>query len=200
MKILIAEDDALSHTLLTRHLEKWDHEVIGTKNGGEALETFQSDEDIQFLLLDWMMPEIDGVEVCRRIKSEHSYRFSYIIMLTAKNQSDDIAQALDLGADEYIVKPFQPVELRARISAGERIVRLHNELQTKLDELTEAYEHVKQLQGIIPICAWCKRIRDDSDFWSNVEDYMSAHSEVKFSHGVCPDCMKEKYPTLDFEK
>ena len=200
MKILIAEDDTLSRTLLTKHLEKWGHEVIATTDGQKAIDTFLADREIQFAVLDWMMPEIEGTEVCRRIKEKQAERFSYVIMLTAKVQKEDIINAFDSGADDFINKPFEANELRVRIRAGERIVDLHNQLHDKIDELSQALEQVQQLEGIIPICAWCKKIRDDSDYWNSVEDYIVAHSHAKFSHGICPDCLKEKYPDDEDEE
>ena len=200
MKILIAEDDTLSRVLLTKHLEKWGHEVIAEKTGQEAYDQFAGDSHLQFAILDWMMPELSGVDVCARIKERHADRFSYVIMLTAKVQRDDIIAAFEKGADDFVTKPFEANELLARVNVGIRIIELHNRLKEKVEELTEAIEHIKQLEGIIPICAWCKRVRDDSDYWNSVEDYITTRSEAKFSHSICPDCLAAKYPEDDNEE
>jgi len=118
---------------------------------------------------------------------------TYVIMLTAKSKASDLAEAMESGTDDYISKQFNPIELNARINAGVRIVRLQKALMDDINELEETLAHVEQLQGIIPICAWCKKIRDDSQFWDSVEEYISKHSQVEFSHSICPDCLSEKH-------
>lgn len=188
MKILIAEDDGVSRKLLETNLKKWGHEVIVTQDGEAALRAYESDSSIRIAILDWMMPGKDGLEVCKAIKAMHERPFTYVIMLSAKSQSEDIVQGLETGADDYISKPFDRAELRARVETGERIVNLEGSLQQKIRELEDALAHVKQLQGILPICAWCKKMRDDSDYWGSVESYFTKHSDVEFTHTICPEC------------
>ena len=137
MKILIAEDDAISRRLLERMLEKWGHEVIIAQNGNEALAAMDSETPPTLAILDWMMPGKDGVEVCSQIRAQGREPYTYIIMLTAKSQSDDIIQALNRGADDYIIKPFHATELRARVQAGVRICELQRELVEARDKLHE---------------------------------------------------------------
>jgi len=194
MKVLVAEDDPVSRTLVVTYLEKWGFSVVPTVDGQEALAAYNEDESIQMAILDWMMPGMAGVEVCHAIRTMDRQPAAYVIMLTAKAAKEDLVQALDAGADDFVAKPFDASELKARISAGVRMVNLQTSLQSKVQELEEALTHVKQLQGILPICAWCKKIRDDSNYWSSVEEYVSHHSEAKFSHGICPDCLRERYP------
>ncbi len=188
MKVLIAEDEPVSRKLLESNLRKWGHEVVVTADGEAAIEAFSGDSAIRMVILDWMMPEKDGLAVCRAIKDKQERPFTYVIMLTAKTDKDDIVRALETGADDYISKPFDATELKARVRAGERVIELEVALQQKITELEDALAQVKQLQDIVPICAWCKKIRDDSDYWQSVEDYMEKYSEARFSHGICPEC------------
>jgi CheY-like chemotaxis protein len=196
VKILIAEDDPISRKLLATNLTNWGHDVIVTCDGKEAGERLNDENDIRMAVLDWMMPHRDGLEVCSEIKQNRGGDFVYVIMLTAKTQKDHIVTALDAGADDYVTKPFDAAELRSRVRAGERIVTLESRLTQKIGELEHALAHVKQLQGIIPICAWCKKIRDDRDYWSSVEDYIGEHSQAEFSHSICPSCRDEHFGQL----
>lgn len=193
MKILLAEDDPISRTLALRALESWGHEVVVTQDGPSALKAFKENPDVRLAVLDWMMPEMSGIDVCRAIREDTGRSHTYVIMLTAMTDSNDAVRALDAGADDYVRKPFNVPELRSRIGAGERVVNLEDALRTKIDELESVLAHVKELQGIIPICAWCKRIRNDTGYWNSVEEYIQGHSQVEFSHSMCPDCMRERY-------
>ncbi|MEA3297137.1 MAG: response regulator transcription factor [candidate division Zixibacteria bacterium] len=194
MKILIAEDDPVSRMLLEETLNGWGHDVTVADDGKSALKEYQDDKSIKLAILDWMMPGMSGVDACKEMRQHDDRPYTYVIMLTAISQKEGITFAFENGADDYVTKPFTPIELQARVSAGERIVNLQASLTTKINELEDALAQVKQLQGIVPICAWCKKIRDDSDYWSSVEEYMTAHSEAKFSHSICPECMAKHYP------
>ncbi len=157
----------------------------------------QGDEHFDMAILDWMMPHLSGVDVCEAIKRSPDRALTYVIMLTAKAGKDELAEAFERGADDYVNKPFNPIELQSRVGAGERIATLQTSLSRKVTELEEALEHVKLLQGILPICAWCKKVRDDGDYWHTVEEYISTNSEAEFSHSICPDCMAKHYPDDD---
>jgi len=139
-------------------------------------------------ILDWMMPYVDGAEVCRRVRNHPRTPPPYLILLTARGNPDDIVRGLELGADDYITKPFDMNELRARVLVGVRIIELQQNLANRVHELEDALGRVKLLQGLLPICSYCKKIRDDRNYWRQVESYISAHAEVEFSHGICPDC------------
>lgn len=190
MQILIAEDDKVSRRLLEATLAKWGYDVIVTQTGGEAWTALQRPGRPHLAVLDWMMPELEGPEVCRRVRSLPDGPQFYLLLLTAKVQTADIVQGLDAGADDYVTKPFEPDELRARITTGRRIVELHEKLAARVRELEQALAEVKRLSGLLPICAYCKRIRSqgDTDYWQQVEQYIATHSDAQFSHGVCPDC------------
>ncbi len=194
MRILIAEDDLTSRAVLTAVLRKYGHEVVVTTDGLEAWAALQQPDAPMLVILDWMMPGLDGLEVCRRLRAVDSEPPRYVLMLTALTEKERIAEALDAGANDYLAKPFAPVELRARIGAAERVVALETRLVAQAAELREALAHVKTLHGILPICAHCKRIRDDHQFWTRVEEYVTKHSEAVFSHGICPECFDKFYP------
>jgi response regulator RpfG family c-di-GMP phosphodiesterase len=114
----------------------------------------------------------------------------YVILLTSRDSSADIIVGLEAGADEYLVKPFDPNELRARVQTGVRILNLQQRLVQKIGALEEALANVKQLRGLLPMCSYCKRIRDDGDYWQQLETYIGDHSDAEFSHGICPTCFE----------
>jgi DNA-binding response OmpR family regulator len=189
MRILIAEDDVVTGARLRGLVGSWDYEVVHVTNGSEALAVLESEDPPQLAILDWVMPEMTGVEICSRVRERQRAVPTYIVLLTSKDTSIDIVAGLDAGADDYLAKPFDPAELRARLRAGERIVDLQRRLLTHVQGLEEALANVRRLSGLLPICAYCKAIRDDSDYWHRVEEYVTDHSEVQFSHGICPDCL-----------
>jgi phosphoserine phosphatase RsbU/P len=196
MRILIAEDDFTSRAILAGVLKKYGHEIVATENGMEAWSAMQQPNAPQLAILDWMMPEMDGPEVVRRIRALQTDRPPYIIMLTAKGEKADIIAGLEAGANDYLAKPFDPGELRARVEVGRRMVEMQEALATKIEELHQAFDQIKTLRGIVPICANCKKIRDDQGYWNQVEVYVRDHSEAEFSHSICPDCVKTLYPEL----
>jgi phosphoserine phosphatase RsbU/P len=188
MKVLIAEDDPVSRRLLQAALIKWGYEVTVTSNGREAWEALQTREVPSLLVLDWLMPEMDGVEVCRQARQVPALKSAYILLLTSRGSKEDIVKGLEAGADDYVTKPFDHGELRARVQVGSRVVQLQSVLADRVQELEEAIASVKTLQGLLPICCYCKKIRDDGNYWHRVESYISGHANVRFSHGICPDC------------
>jgi len=189
MKILIAEDDPVSRCFLEVTLAKWNYEVISTRDGNEAWNAFQR-ESPPIAILDWMMPALDGAELCGRIRSLEADIVPYLILLTAKSEKGDVVAGLEAGADDYITKPFSRQELRARIEVGLRIGELQKNLAARISELEAALARVKQLQGLLPICSYCKKIRSDDDYWEQVDSYIAKHSEVAFSHSICPNCFE----------
>ena len=191
MKILIAEDDFTSRSILLAVLKKHGHEVLATENGRDAWDALQRPDAPSLAILDWMMPEMDGPEVVRRVRSLQTDRPPYIIMLTTKGEKADIIAGLEAGANDYLAKPFDPAELSARIEVGKRMVELQATLADKVKELQKALNEVRTLRGLIPICAQCKKIRDDKGFWQQVESYVCNHTEAEFTHGICPECFKK---------
>jgi DNA-binding response OmpR family regulator len=188
MKILIAEDDDVSRRVLQLTLTASGYDVVATKNGAEALLVLEHEDAPSLAVLDWMMPDIDGLEVCRRARRLQNATPVYIILLTAKTEKTDIVKGLEAGANDYITKPFDRHELRARVQVGVTVVNLQRNLAARVEELENALGKVKQLQEILPICSYCKQIRDDQNYWQQVDSYISQHTNTQFSHSICPGC------------
>lgn len=194
MRILIAEDDPISRRVLSATLRKNGYDVIETCDGEQALDALRAPDAPRLAVLDWMMPGIDGAEVCRRVRADDTMPYAYLLLLTARGEKDDIVGGLDAGADDYLTKPFDPHELRSRLSVGRRMLDLEGALRNKVAELEEAIAHVKTLQGLLPICMHCKSIRDDSATWHRLETYIANNTQANFTHSLCQSCLHEHYP------
>jgi phosphoserine phosphatase RsbU/P len=191
VRVLIAEDDMVSRSVLETLLKRWGHEVVAAEDGQAAWEVLRCDDSPRLAILDWMMPGLDGTEVCRLVRALPRREPPYLILLTARDRKEDVVAGLESGADDYLTKPFDRHELHARVRTGARMVELQRGLAQRVRELEEALAQVKQLKGLLPICAYCKRIRDDRDYWHQVESYITAHSDAHFSHGICPSCWRD---------
>jgi phosphoserine phosphatase RsbU/P len=190
MNILIAEDDSISRRTLEITLQKCGHQVEVVCDGQAAYEALVRADAPPLAILDWMMPGMDGLAVCRRLRERVGGRSAYVILLTARCDKRDIVAGLESGADDYITKPFDREELLARVNVGSRIISLQNSLAQRVEQLEQALKRVKQLQGLLPICCYCKCIRNDSNYWQRVEEYIGEHSDAQFSHGICPKCFE----------
>ena len=186
--VLIAEDEAVSRRLLEATLRRWGHEVVVTVDGDAAWAALQRPDAPSVAILDWMMPGVEGVEICRRVHARGSPTPPYLILLTANSERANVIAGLEAGADDFMGKPFDPDELRARLIVATRVVELRQKLADRVSQLEAAMGRVKQLHGLLPICAYCKKIRDDQNYWQRVEEYVSAHTDAQFSHGICPEC------------
>jgi len=191
MRILVADDDPISRRMLEALLTKAGHEVVVTCDGESAWNTLQRPDAPLLAVLDWMMPDLDGVELCRRIRSSPATAATYVVLVTAMGGQQDLLTGLEAGANDYIVKPFDAAELRARIQVGVRVTELQQSLAQRVRELEEALSSIRQLQGLLPMCSYCKKIRDDSNYWSQVEEYIARHIGAQCSHGICPECWEK---------
>ncbi len=199
MNVLIADDDGASRRILEHYLSQWGYELTMTASGDEALEILSRPDHPQLVILDWMLPGIDGPDIIRKVRNGEKSTAIYFIMLTARRKRDDIIHALESGADDYISKPFDRGELRSRIQVGERVVRLQADLERRVGELEKASTQINTLHGLLPICAHCHKIRDDQDVWQRLESYITEHTKAMLSHSVCPECLEEHYPDLASE-
>jgi phosphoserine phosphatase RsbU/P len=202
VRILIAEDEPVSRRLLEQTLVRWGYEPIVCSNGDAAWSALRTPDAPRVAVLDWMMPGMDGTEVCRAVRQADLTLQPYLILLTSRSKPEDIILGLQAGADDYLTKPVDRGELEARLQVASRVVSLQDRLTERVRELEEALGSVRQLQGLLPICAYCKRIRDDQNYWKQVETYLADHSDVQFSHGICPSCLErvmkeEADPTED---
>ena len=199
MRALVADDDPLTRHLLKQYLTTWGYAVTEAADGGDAWAQLQRPDRPGLVLLDWMMPKLDGPEICRLVRAAGLMPPPYIILITGRERPEDIVGGLDAGADDYLVKPVHHAELRARVGVGARMAKLQGDLLARVRELEAAQAHVRQLQEIIPICATCKKIRDDAGAYHQMEAYISRHSNVAFSHGLCPECEEKLMRMLDAE-
>ncbi len=191
-KILIAEDESTSRSLLEAILRKWGYDVVATSNGQEAWEVMQGENPPLLAIIDWMMPGMTGVELCRKMRESVNLASTYLILLTSKPDKDGVVIGLESGANDYVRKPFDREEMHARIQVGERVIELQTALARKVKELEESLSKIKTLQGLIPICSYCRRIRDDQNYWKELESYIAEHSSAEFTYGICPEC-RERY-------
>jgi sigma-B regulation protein RsbU (phosphoserine phosphatase) len=196
MRILIADDDVVSLLALEAMLVKRGHKVVTAGDGTEAWQVLQQPDAPPLAILDWLMPGLDGVEICRRARGEPRLKTLYLILLTSRLSQEHVLEGLRAGANDYVTKPFDREELEARIHVGAQVVALQDELRARVRELEDALVSVKQLQGMLPICSYCKKIRHDDNCWEQLERYISRHSEARFSHGVCPECLAAVLKTL----
>lgn len=198
MRILIADDDPVSRRILEAKLVRWGYEVAVARDGAGAWQAIESADPPQLAILNWIMPGMDGVEVCRRARQRGKEAlYTYIILLTARDREQDLVAGMEAGADDYICKPFRPDELRVRLRAGERVIEMENGRKRLIHELREALQKVKTLSGMLPICAQCKKIRDDKGYWNQLESYISEHADVFFSHCLCPACAERALAELE---
>jgi len=182
VKILIAEDDNIAEKVLRLTLQHFKHEVVSARDGAEAWEAFDRDP-VRVIVSDWMMPGLDGLEFCNRVRDRAQTPYTYFILLTAAHTGpDDYNLAMDAGVDDFLTKPLDREMIRTRLRVAERILRYTTEISL--------------LRDIIPICAYCHKVRSDGDYWERVETYIRDRTGTRFSHGACPDCFENQMKVL----
>ena len=191
MIVLVADDLDINRKLLRSLLTADGYDVIEASDGTEAFQILQGATGPIVGLIDWEMPEMEGIEVCRQTRALESAPPIYLILLTVRDSKQDIVTGLKAGANDYITKPFDKTEMLARVGIGKQMVQLQQALTERVAELREALVNVKQLGGLLPICSYCKKIRDDQNYWTQVESYVGKHSDAKFSHSICPQCYED---------
>jgi CheY-like chemotaxis protein len=194
--LLIVDDLPRNLQVLALLLSKAGYRVSMAMEGAQAVEMMRV-EAPDLVLLDVMMSGMDGLEVCRVLKADPALREIPVIFLTAKAELEDLQEGFRLGAVDYVTKPFRGGELLARVATH---VSLKLALERERDlrrSLEETLAQVKTLSGLLPICARCKKIRDDSGYWNQIENFISAHSDADFTHGICPECSTALYPEMN---
>src|SRR3954469_7187789 len=167
-------------------LEALGHQVVATANGAEALEQLTRKDDIRVVITDWVMPAMNGLDLCQHIRSREHARYVYVLVVTGRRGKKRYLEALEAGADDFIPKPIDAEELGARLRVAERILGLQAEM--------------KQLQGLLSICAYCKNIRETEQQWVPVEQYISKRAHTMFSHGICPTCAAKHFKEWSAEE
>jgi len=174
MKVLAVEDDEVGRTVLRQALRTLGYAVVEAVDG-EAAWTQLQGEPIRIVVSDWMMPCLDGLELCRRIRARTGQDYIYFILVTARDASTKNQRiAMDAGVDDFLSKPIDVQELWMRLHVAERILRYTT--------------RVRQLEQLLPICSYCKKVRDDHNYWQQIENYIKERTGSEFSHSICPDC------------
>jgi DNA-binding NarL/FixJ family response regulator len=196
--VLIAEDDFFVSKGTERVLKKKGYDVLGIASNGEKVVEMAIELQPDIILMDIQMPKVNGLEAALQIQEKCP---TPIIVLTAHESIELVEQAGRTGVGAYLTKPPDEDEIdraitiaRARHKDLMELKKLYKEMEVKNKALEKALAEIKTLRGIIPICARCKKVRDDSGFWEQVEVYIHNHSEAVFSHGLCPDCSRKLYP------
>ena len=176
MKILIAEDEEISRISLEAILQKQGHEVVAVEDGQKAWKAFQ-DDYFPVVISDWLMPVVNGLVLARQIRKFQRDNYSYVLLLTALEGRANYLEGMRAGADDFISKPVDREQLLARLHVAERILGLRR--------------HLIQLEGLLQICSFCKKIRNERNRWEPLEVYVGRHSTARFSHGVCAECSQQ---------
>ena len=184
--VVLIVDDTVENLRILIEMLKDDYQLVPVKSGESALKILENGPYPDLILLDIVMPQMDGYEVCSRIKDSPKSCHIPVIFITTLSEAVDETKAFTIGAVDYITKPFNPMTAKAR-------VKTHVELSRAMKALQQALEKIQTLNGLIPICSVCKKIRDDKGYWNLLEAYIEAHSNALFSHGLCPDCADKLY-------
>jgi phosphoserine phosphatase RsbU/P len=190
LRVLLADDDRIATKILSAALQSFPFE-LDVVHDGEIAWAHLTECRPHIAILDWEMPGADGPELCRRARAHPACAGTYIILLTGREGRANLIQGLGAGADDYVTKPFDREEFQVRVQVAARVAMLQERLAERVAELQRALDNVRQLEGFIAICSYCKRIRSDAQQWEQMERYISDHSHAQFSHGVCPDCFEK---------
>ena len=198
LRVLVADDEPVSRTVVGAMLRKAGYAVLYAPDGEEAWQLLDAADPPLLALLDWEMPGMQGPEIVQKLRRKTAASPTYLILLTSRDSQADIVQGLRAGADDYVTKPANEDELIARVNVGARVVQLQGALADRVRSLEEALANVKALQTLLPMCAYCKSVRNDQNYWEKVETYFAQHSGVSFTHSYCPTCY-ERYVKPDLE-
>jgi DNA-binding response OmpR family regulator len=184
MKILVAEDDQISRKLLSTTLKQFGHEVKAFDNGADAWAYFD-ESPVRVIVSDWLMPDLDGLDFCRKVRKRAQTQYTYFILLTANVQGKDTyLEAMNAGIDDFLAKPLDRDQIWMRLKVAERILKYTTT--------------INKLESMLPICSYCKKVRDDNNYWQQVETYLANRTGTSFSHSVCPTCYTNKVkPEID---
>lgn len=164
----------MARAVIRQGLLKLGHEVVEAKNGADALAILANDP-VRLIVCDWMMPELDGLELCRTLRNRVEADYVYFILLTSRDPDvESQREAIEAGVDDLLTKPLDLQEVWMRLRVAERILRYAT--------------RVRQLEAFLPICGYCKKVRDDQNYWQQIESYINERTGTDFSHSVCPDC------------
>lgn len=191
MHVLVADDDKISRLRLTHLLEEIGYTPQQAGDGEAALAALSQPDAPPIAILDWEMPGRSGPEICQQIRASERAPV-YFILLTARESLDDIVAGLAAGANDYLTKPYHREELIARLGVARLVVTLELGLKQRVAELEAALQQVQRLEGLLPVCAWCRKIRSDQDYWQQLDTYLAQRTNLRFTHGICPSCLENE--------
>lgn len=173
MNILAVEDDSVAQLVLSSSLASLGHRVVLAADGEAAWEAMR-DKSLRVVVSDWRLPKLDGLELCRRIRGEREDYVSFILLTQQSASDENLEEAFAAGVDDFLTKPVAVRDLRLRLRVAERILGFTTDLRT--------------LESFLPICTYCKKVRNDDAYWTGIETYFRERAGTRFSHGCCPDC------------
>ena len=205
--VLIVDDIPANLNLLRGVLEPEGYRILAATSGRGALGVLRLTRP-DLILLDVSMPELDGFETCRQLKQMEEVKSIPVVFVTARHEAEAVVAGFKAGGCDYVTKPFNREEVIVRVKAhldNTRLQRaleernllleaLHRQMEQRQQQLEAALENIKTLRGLLPICSYCHKIRDDQGFWERVENYIQRHSDAEFTHGICPDCAVKYFP------
>jgi DNA-binding response OmpR family regulator len=197
MNILTVDDDRITRKFIQFCLKKVPNYLVSAAENGRMGLDMIKDSPPDIVITDWTMPEMDGVTLIRNLRRLPDSEFMYVILLTSHSEPGEIVEGLNSGADDYMVKPFDQQELLARVRAGERIISAQKALRRTNEELRTALKQIRTLKDLLPICMDCKKVRNDTDYWQELDEYVKQATDTEFSHGLCPGCMEKRLAAID---
>jgi sigma-B regulation protein RsbU (phosphoserine phosphatase) len=199
VRVLIAADDSRTMQSLGSSLDSWGYETMVVFNDKELLHRMEREAHASLVILDGAMQGVDSLALCRRIRLSPDMARAYIILLTADWADGQPFPDPSRGPDDLLARPYTRTELHARVRTGMRVMDLETEVSRLAKDLARAANKIEKLGGLLPICSHCKKIRDDTGYWNELEKYISDHSDAEFSHAICPACLAKYYPDVKDE-
>lgn len=189
-RILVVDDNTANIDVMLAFLEAEGYDLSIAVNGETAIKIARHTRP-DLILLDVMMPGKDGFETCRELKADQVTKDIPVIFVTAKKEVDDIVSGFRSGGVDYIAKPFRQEEVLSRVNTHLQLRRLAIAQEQLIAKLNAALAEVDTLRGLLPICSYCKKIKDEKGAWKKLETYIRTHTQANFSHGICPECLKK---------
>lgn len=193
MPVILVVDDMPSNLEVLGALLQDKYEVVIATSGQQAL-AVAAEQKPDLILLDILLPDLDGYTVCARLKQQPATAAIPVIFVTVKSELDDVIHGFEVGGVDYLIKPFRAPEVLTRVRTHLELKQTRDRLEQAVGELSQALANVKQLSGLLPICSFCKKVRDDHGYWEQVEAFVTSHSEARFTHGICPECVEKNFP------
>ncbi|SHO47957.1 response regulator [Desulfopila aestuarii] len=193
-RILVVDDNTANIDVMLAFLEAEGYDLSIATNGETAIKIARHSRP-DLILLDVMMPGMNGFETCRELKADERTREIPVIFVTAKKEVEDIVSGFQSGGVDYISKPFRQEEVLSRVSTHLRLRRLVVAQERLITKLNGALAEVDTLRGLLPICSYCKKIKDEKGAWKKLETYIRTHTQANFSHGICPECLEKAFQT-----